>query len=99
MPNFLLSPAATRAPACVVSCRGDQAHMCARCAGDKPEELYPEARQELKLLGYESTLEYAADAAGTVMRETGLLPHINAGVMSLAEVRSHPPVSQSYCAP
>ena len=56
------------------------------CAGDKPEQLYPEARQELRALGYESTLEYAADAAGTVMRETGLLPHINAGTMGLAEV-------------
>ena len=54
--------------------------------GDKPEELYAEARQELRQLGYESTLEYVADAAGTVMRETGLLPHINAGVMGLAEV-------------
>ena len=61
------------------------AWLCA-CAGDKPEQLYPEARQELRALGYESTLEYAADAAGTVMRETGLLPHINAGTMGLAEV-------------
>ena len=59
--------------------------LCVR-AGDKPEQLYPEARQELRALGYESTLEYAADAAGTVMRETGLLPHINAGTMGLAEV-------------
>ena len=61
------------------------AGLCA-CAGDKPEQLYPEARQELRALGYESTLEYAANAAGTVMRETGLLPHINAGTMGLAEV-------------
>ena len=61
------------------------ARLCA-CTGDKPEQLYPEARQELRALGYESTLEYAADAAGTVMRETGLLPHINAGTMGLAEV-------------
>ena len=47
---------------------------------------HAEARQELKQLGYGSTLEYVADAAGTVMRQTGLLPHINAGVMGLAEV-------------
>ena len=65
---------------------GEFAHGCARHAGDKPEELYPEAAQELRQLGYGSTLEYVADAAGTVMRETGLLPHINAGVMGLAEV-------------
>ena len=39
-------------------------------------------------MGYESTLEYVADAASTVMRETGLLPHINAGVMGLTEVSS-----------
>lgn len=55
-------------------------------SGDKPELLYPEARLELKQMGYETTLEYVADAAAAVMRETGLLPHINAGTMGLAEV-------------
>ena len=55
-------------------------------AGDKPELLYPEARQELRQMGYDSTLEYVARAAAAVMEHTGLLPHINAGVMGLSEV-------------
>jgi hypothetical protein len=65
------------------------------CPGDKPEELYPEARQELNQMGFETTLEYVAEAAGLVMRETGLLPHINAGTMGLAEVG---PMTASSCA-
>lgn len=47
--------------------------------GDKPELLYPVAAAELAAMGYGSTLEYVAAAAAAVMRETGLLPHINAG--------------------
>ena len=47
--------------------------------GDKPELLYPEAAAELAEMGYASTLDYVEAAAAAVMRETGLLPHINAG--------------------
>ena len=59
-------------------------------AGEKPEQLYEEAQRELRELGFETTLEYVAEAAAAVMRETGLLPHINAGTMGLAEVKSLP---------
>ncbi len=55
-------------------------------SGDKPELQYPEARSELQQMGHETTLEYVAAAAAMVTRETGLLPHINAGTMGLAEV-------------
>jgi hypothetical protein len=48
-------------------------------AGDKPELLFPEAAAELAAMGFSSTLEYVEAAAGAVLRETGLLPHINAG--------------------
>lgn len=51
------------------------------CAGDKPELLYPEAAAELSAMGYSSTLEYVAAAAEAVLQQTGLIPHINAGVM------------------
>ena len=47
--------------------------------GDKPELLYPEAAAELAGMGHASTLDYVAAVAAAVMRETGLLPHINAG--------------------
>ena len=51
------------------------------CAGDKPELLYPEAAAELSAMGYSSTLDYVAAAAEAVLQQTGLIPHINAGVM------------------
>lgn len=49
--------------------------------GDKPELLYPEAAAQLRLMGYESTLAYVEAAALAVLQATGMLPHINAGVM------------------
>ena len=58
--------------------------------GDKPELRYRVARDELRELGCETTLEYLAGAARAVLEETGLLPHLNPGVMSagdLAELR------------
>src|ERR687884_773307 len=58
--------------------------------GDKPELRYRVAREELAALGCETTLEYLARAARAVLEETGLLPHLNPGVMSrsdLAELR------------
>jgi FO synthase len=50
--------------------------------GDKPELRYRAARDELAGLGCETTLEYLARCARLVLEETGLLPHVNAGVMS-----------------
>lgn len=46
-------------------------------------------------MGYTTTLEYVAAAAGAVLRETGLLPHINAGVMSAADMHALRAVSVS----
>src|SRR5438034_8819866 len=50
--------------------------------GDKPELRYKAAREELAALGCETTLEYLARAARLVLDETGLLPHLNPGVMT-----------------
>jgi FO synthase len=50
--------------------------------GDQPEDRWPQAREALDQLGYASTIDYLADMAGLVMRETGLLPHANPGVMT-----------------
>ena len=63
--------------------------------GDKPELRYRAAREELKALGCTTTLEYLARAADAVLEETGLLPHLNPGVMSAADVRALRPVSVS----
>jgi FO synthase len=50
--------------------------------GDKPELRYRVARDELAALGFETTLAYLAAAAEAVLAETGLLPHLNPGVMT-----------------
>src|SRR6476619_350901 len=63
--------------------------------GDKPELRYPVAREELAQLGFATTSEYLAHCAGRVLDETGLLPHLNPGVMSRGELELLRPVSAS----
>ncbi len=63
--------------------------------GDKPERRYQAARDELKALGHESTLSYLAEVAGLVLEETGLLPHLNPGVVTEDELRELRQVSVS----
>jgi FO synthase len=63
--------------------------------GDKPELRYRAARQELADLGCETTLEYLARASEAVLDETGLLPHLNPGVMSVENIRELRRVSAS----
>jgi len=54
--------------------------------GDKPELRYRSAREELAELGFATTIEYLARCARLVLEETGLLPHLNPGVMSRSEL-------------
>jgi len=54
--------------------------------GDKPELRYAAAREALARLGHETTLSYLAAMAEVVWRETGLLPHLNPGVMTRADI-------------
>src|SRR5437867_9888041 len=63
--------------------------------GDKPELGYRVAREELAALGCETTLEYLARAAQAVLDETGLLPHLNPGVMTRADLADLRDVSAS----
>ena len=63
--------------------------------GDRPEERWPEAQAWLAERGYASTLEYVAAMAREVLEETGLLPHLNPGVMSLDELEALRPVAPS----
>ena len=63
--------------------------------GDKPELRYRVARDELAALGFGSTIEYLAHCAHAVLEETGLLPHLNPGVMTRAELELLRPVSAS----
>ncbi|MEO6470568.1 MAG: 7,8-didemethyl-8-hydroxy-5-deazariboflavin synthase CofG, partial [Aeromicrobium sp.] len=63
--------------------------------GDRPEDRWPEAKEWLAAAGYESTLEYVRAMAIRVLEETGLLPHLNPGVMSWAEMNRLKPVAPS----
>src|SRR5437899_1255253 len=63
--------------------------------GDRPEERYPVARAWLADRGYRTTLEYVRAAAVRVLEETGLLPHLNPGVMSYEELARLKHVSAS----
>src|SRR3954451_6043879 len=54
--------------------------------GDKPELRYRAAREELAALGCETTIEYLERAARAVLEETGLLPHLNPGVLTAADL-------------
>ncbi len=63
--------------------------------GDKPEQRYRVAREELEALGCETTLDYVARAAEAVLGETGLLPHLNPGVMTREDAARLRPVSAS----
>ena len=54
--------------------------------GDKPELRYRIARDELAAMGYATTVEYLTAAAKAVLEQTGLLPHINPGILSGDEI-------------
>jgi FO synthase len=63
--------------------------------GDRPEDRWPQARQWLDERGYESTLDYVRAAAIAVLERTGLLPHLNPGVMSWTDLQRLKPVAPS----
>ena len=50
--------------------------------GDRPEDRYNAARTALAELGQASTLSYVREMAEAVLTETGLLPHLNPGLMT-----------------
>ncbi len=63
--------------------------------GDRPEDRWPAAREWLEARGYSSTLDYVRASAIAVLEETGLLPHLNPGVLSWAELTRLKPVAAS----
>jgi FO synthase len=63
--------------------------------GDKPELRYRAAREELAALGHDTTLSYLREMALLVFEETGLLPHLNPGVVTAADLAALREVSVS----
>lgn len=54
--------------------------------GDKPELRHAAARAALDAMGYATTNDYLAAMCALVVRETGMIPHVNAGIMTRAEM-------------
>ena len=63
--------------------------------GDKPEDRWKPARQWLDEHGYDDTLSYVRAMAIRVLEETGLLPHLNPGVLSWQDFQRLKPVAPS----
>src|SRR5579864_9125092 len=63
--------------------------------GDKPELRYEVAREELRALGHETTIGYLTEAARLVFEETGLLPHVNPGVLTRDDIAALRTISVS----
>ncbi|HEV2951725.1 MAG TPA: 7,8-didemethyl-8-hydroxy-5-deazariboflavin synthase CofG, partial [Actinomycetota bacterium] len=78
--------------------RGGQTGACKEALftlGDRPEDRYEVARGWLMSRGFDSTLEYVRASAISVIEQTGLLPHLNPGVMSYEELARLKQVSAS----
>ncbi|MFE7356530.1 bifunctional FO biosynthesis protein CofGH [Streptomyces sp. NPDC057543] len=63
--------------------------------GDRPEDRWPEAREWLEAEGYDDTLAYVRAMAIRVLEETGLLPHLNPGVLTWTDLQRLKPVAPS----
>ncbi|MGK4582611.1 bifunctional FO biosynthesis protein CofGH [Kitasatospora sp. HPMI-4] len=63
--------------------------------GDRPEDRWPEAREWLDAHGYDDTQAYLRAMSIRVLEETGLLPHLNPGVVSWTEFQRLKPVAAS----
>jgi FO synthase len=63
--------------------------------GDRPEARWPQAREWLDAHGYDDTLSYVRAMAIRVLEETGLLPHLNPGVLGWQDFQRLKPVAPS----
>ena len=92
--TFAKTPGNVRAPYLTVDEAIDIARRGAEASctealftlGDQPELRYRAAREALAGMGFESTIDYLVHAARRVHEETGLLPHVNPGVMRREEL-------------
>ncbi len=96
-PKYLAAPYMPADEALSIARQG-QAMGCKEALftlGEKPELRHDGARQALDEMGFATTLEYVAHVAERVLKETGLLPHINAGCMTPGEIAMLRQVSAS----
>jgi FO synthase len=101
--TFARAPRALKAPylsieaALEIAAAGAAAgcHEALFTLGDQPERRYRVAREALAALGHETTIGYLAEVAARVRETTGLLPHVNPGVMSRTDLERLREVSVS----
>jgi FO synthase len=63
--------------------------------GDRPEDRWRQAKDWLDAHGYDDTLSYVRAMAIRVLEETGLLPHLNPGVLAWQDFQRLKPVAPS----
>jgi FO synthase len=63
--------------------------------GDRPEQRWRQAKDWLDAHGYDDTLSYVRAMAIRVLEETGLLPHLNPGVLAWQDFQRLKPVAPS----
>jgi FO synthase len=56
--------------------------------GDQPERVFPAAKEFLRELGFDRTLDYLVAMSELVLKKTGLLPPSNPGLMGAEDLRS-----------
>src|SRR5271165_3752310 len=91
-------PAYLSAEAVLTIARAGAAAGCTEALftlGDKPELRYRAAREALVALGHDTTISYLREMCALVLKQTGLLPHVNPGIMAREEIASLREVSAS----
>ena len=63
--------------------------------GERPEARYPVARAALARLGHETMTGYLAEICALVLRESAMIPHVNAGTLTGEEIDVLRPVCGS----
>jgi FO synthase len=96
-PRDLSAPYLTIDQAIAIAEAGARAgcHEALFTLGDQPERRYRAARTALAAFGHDTTVSYLAQVAHRVREETGLLPHVNPGVMTRSDLERLRPVSAS----
>ncbi len=96
-PHHIPSPYLSPEEVLAIACQGAESgcHEVLFTLGEAPEDRYAEAREWLADHGFESTVDYLVAVGARVLEETGLLPHMNAGAVSAADLARLRTVSAS----
>ena len=63
--------------------------------GEKPERRYPIAKRALKKIGFDTMVDYLKEVCQLTLQKSNLIPHVNAGTLSLEDIKKLKPVTAS----